>query len=432
MKVEVVATGSYQRKLEVAVPASRVQEAIDRAYRDLSGRARLPGFRKGKVPRKVLEARFGPKVESDVANSLIQEGYSQGVSDHKLEPVGRPQLQDPGTFQAGSDFCFSITVEVKPQVELQNYTGLEVVYPSVEVSDEEVERSVKSRLEGQAKLTEVTDRAVQKGDLALVELFVRDGETELVHEPGTMIRTEADPYYPGVDALIVGTAKDGEAAGTVAFPDSARSEAVRGRELQVTARVLSIQSIEVPELSDDLAGQLGYEGGIEGMRAALRQQIRDARENLARNQARANLLQALINANPFEVPSGMVDQHLEMLMEELRLQQAYRGRDPRSVRFSPEQVADLRVRAEFAAKGGIILEYVSRTEKLEVVDADLEAKYSELADQRGQTVEAIRGYFVKDGAVEELRSRLLEEKTLDWLLERAKISSSGAEAASAG
>jgi trigger factor len=247
-----------------------------------------------------------------------------------------------------------------------------------------------------------------------------------------MIRTEADPYYPGVDALIVGTAKDGEAAGTVAFPDSARSEAVRGRELQVTARVLSIQSIEVPELSDDLAGQLGYEGGIEGMRAALRQQIRDARENLARNQARANLLQALINANPFEVPSGMVDQHLEMLMEELRLQQAYRGRDPRSVRFSPEQVADLRVRAEFAAKGGIILEYVSRTEKLEVVDADLEAKYSELADQRGQTVEAIRGYFVKDGAVEELRSRLLEEKTLDWLLERAKISSSGAEAASAG
>jgi FKBP-type peptidyl-prolyl cis-trans isomerase (trigger factor) len=117
----------------------------------------------------------------------------------------------------------------------------------------------------------------------------------------------------------------------------------------------------------------------------------------------------------------MIDQHLEMLIEELKLQQAYRGRDPRRVTFSEEQLADLRIRGEFAAKGGLILDYVAKKEGLAITDADLESKYLELADQRGQTVEAIRGYFVKDDAVEELRARLMEEKTLDWLLENSKL-----------
>jgi trigger factor len=121
----------------------------------------------------------------------------------------------------------------------------------------------------------------------------------------------------------------------------------------------------------------------------------------------------------------MIESHLQMLMDELKLQQAYRGRDPERMRFSAEQMADLRLRAEFAAKGGLILEAVSKNEKIEITDVDLEGKYQELADQRGQTVEAIKGYFVKDNAVEELRARLLEEKSLDWLLERSKLVSEG-------
>jgi trigger factor len=205
--------------------------------------------------------------------------------------------------------------------------------------------------------------------------------------------------------------------------------AIGGRELDVTAKVVSIQANAVPELDDTMATELGYEGGVEGMRTALRLQLQQSREGAARNQARANLLQVLIATNPFAVPDAMIDSHLQMLMEELKLQQAYRGRDPRRINFSPEQIADLRMRAEFAAKGGLILNYVSEKESLAVTDADLELKYQELADQRGQTVEAIRGYFVKDDAVEELRARLLEEKTLDWLLERAKLVTTATTAA---
>jgi len=253
-----------------------------------------------------------------------------------------------------------------------------------------------------------------------------------------MIRTESDRYYKGIESFLEGMSLDETKSGPVTFADDAEAGrdaearraaeategpnlAIAGRTLDVTAKIVSIQASEIPELNDAIATELGYEGGAEGMRAAIRQQIEQPRQTNARNQARANLLQALIDANPFEVPDAMIDQHLNMLVDELKMQQAYRGRDPRRMTFSPEQMADLRILAAFAAKGGLILDWVSKKENIAVTEADLEAKYQELADQRGQTVEAIRGYFVKDDAVEELRARLLEERTLDFLLERAKI-----------
>jgi trigger factor len=255
----------------------------------------------------------------------------------------------------------------------------------------------------------------------MVELTAKDGEAVVASEPGTMIRTEGDPYYTGIESLVEGQAIGEEKSGKVQFAESARTEAVAGRELDVTIKVQSIQANEIPELTDEVAKEMGYEGGAEGLRQAVRADLVASREEGARNQARANVLQALIDANKFDVPQSMIDDQLKALIEELRLQAAYRGRDPRQVTFSAAQLADLRVRAEFAVKGGLILEFVSKKESLAITDEDLERKFQEMADERGQAVETIKGYFERDNATEELRSRLLEEKTLDFLLEKSKL-----------
>lgn len=426
MQLDVISVGSFQKKISVTVPPDEVRTELEKAYRDVARRARLPGFRPGKAPRKVLEARFGPQIESDVQQVLIQKGYSDALDQHRIEPVGRPEVDHRGDLDERAAFEFSITVDVKPQITLSTYTGVDVVWPRAEADDAEVDRLVRARLEGEARLVSVDDRPAVQGDLVMVELVARDGETVVSSEPGTMIRTESDPYYPGVEAVIVGMSIGEEKTATIAFPETARIGDVAGRTLDVTVKVMQIQANEIPELTDALATDLGYEGGAAGMRLALAAQLTKTRESAARNQARANLLQALIDANPFDVPTGMVEQQLTALIEELRLQAAYAGRNPKSLRFDDAQLADLRIRAEFAVKGGLILEFVSEKETLVVTDADLDAKYQELADERGQTVEAIRGYFVKDDAVEELRGRLLEEKTLDWLLEHSNILADGA------
>lgn len=422
MKVDVTTVGSFQKRLAFVVPADQVASQLDQAYKRLANKVRLAGFRPGKAPRKVLEAKFASQVEADVANDLIQQSYRSALSDHSIEPIGQPNLSESTPVVDRSGFKFTITVDVRPEIELQKWTGMDVVFPTVEVTPEEIERSVKARLEGHAKLEEVTDRPVRKGDLALVELTVRDGETEVASEPGTMIRTEGDPYFPGVDAFVVGLDIGAEKEGRVQFGSEARTEAVAGRELDVKVKVLSLQTTVVPELTEELSTTLGFEGGIKGMRKGIESQIRQSRDEMARNQARANLLEVVIAANTFEVPAGMVEQSLKMLMDELRLQQAMRsGRDPRTIGFNDAQVRDLRMRAEFAAKAGLILEWVAKNEGIEVTEADLDTKYKQLSNERGQTIEAVKGWFQKEGATDELKDRILEEKTLDWLLERANL-----------
>lgn len=420
MKIDVHSEGSYRRRVEVQVPATTVREELDRAFNVYKKRAKIHGFRPGKVPRQVLELRFGEQIASDVAQQLIQKGWTETLKAHKLDVVSRPEVADQGSLQGDADFAFTIAVEVKPEVSLDAYKGFEVVHPRYEVADAEVERSVQARLQGQARLVEITDRAVQPGDMVLCELTARDGDTIVVQEPGTMIRTGGEVYYPGVEALLIGLSADQEGSGEVSFGADARIESVRGRTLAVTVKVLSIQANQVPELTDALAKELGHDD-VAALQASIRKDLAKGRDDLARNQARANLLQVLIDKNVFDVPPGMVDQQLELLVQELKLQQAYRGVDPRTVQFSAAQMADLRMRAEFAVKGGLILDYVSKTENISVNDADLEAKYADLAAERGQTVEAIKGYFKKDDAVDELRARLLEEKTLDWLLDQAVV-----------
>ena len=417
MSVEIVTLSSYQKQVRCTIPAADVKLALDREYRTLAKKVRLPGFRPGKAPRKVLEARFGPQIVNDVAQDLIQKKWIEVLDGDEIEAVGRPSVDEAFELRPNTDFQFSITVEVKPTIELDTYKGVEVVYPKVEVTEDEVDSMVRARLEGQARLVSV-ERPVELGDMVLVELTVKDGDDVVAQEPGTMIRTEADPYYPGVETLLEGMSVDEEKTETLTFGDS-RNEDVSGRELSVTVKVVSVQANEVPELSDEIAEELGYEGGSEGMRAALRGEVQSARESMARNQARANLLQKLIELNEFDVPGSMVESNLELLMRELRMQQAYRGVDPRSVTFSAEQRADLTLRAAFAAKGGLILEYVTNKENLEVTEADIDKKLEELSEERGQTIEAVRGYFAEAEARAELEERLLEEKVLDWLLEQS-------------
>ena len=419
MKVDVSSVGSCQKKLQFTIPAADVRGELDTAFKQVGNKARLRGFRQGKAPRKVLEMRFGPQVRQDVASSLIQKSYTSAISDHSLQPVSRPSLESTNDLQAKNDFEFTITVEVKPEIEIKNYKNLEVVYPKVEVNDEELNLRVNARLEEKSKLAEVK-RPVENGDLVMVELTAKSGDEELAKEPGTMIRTESDPYYPGVESMLIGMKTGDEKSESITFPEDCRTESVAGKTAEVTVKIQSIQANEIPKLTAKLAKELGYDG-VKHMKDTLREDIATGKDAFARNQARANLLQVIIDANEFDVPAGMIDQNLEMLLNELRLQEAYKGNDPRSINFSDAQMADLRVRAEFATKAGLVLEWVSEKQNIEVKDEDLDAKYQELADMRGQTVEAVRGYFSNDEAIDELKDRLLEEKTLDWLLNEAKL-----------
>ena len=411
---------SIRRRLSFTIDGGTIKNELDREFRTLSKKVRLPGFRAGKVPRYLLEARFGNQVRSDVAGRLIERSYAEAAKD--LDVAGRPAIEEQGQVAPDQPFTFAVGVDVRPTVEVSGYRDLKVPYPLRAVTEDEIDGQVERLLAGKARIAEVTDgRPVQDGDFVLTELVLKDGDEEVVSEAGTLINTRGERYYPGVEALLLGLGKDEGASGDVTIADSTLLEQLKGRSLQATVKVLGIQANTIPELTDELATELKYEGGIEGMRGALRFRLEQSREEEARNQAQVKLLEALVAGNEFDVPEALVEEQLNALVEELKVRRAYQGQDPRSIRFSEAEIADLRRRAVFAAKASCILASVAAANELEVNDADIDAKINEIAEMRGQAAEAIRGYLEAEGATGILRDRIMEEKTIGWLLENVEL-----------
>lgn len=425
MSFQIEQVSAFQKQVNFVIPKEEVGQKLDDAYRNLSHRVRIDGFRPGKVPRRVLEARFSEHVKNEVASNLIDINFRRSAQE--LNFIGQPEV-GPFTLVPGQDFTFAITFQVKPELEVANYKGIEVDFPLQAVSDEQVDATIRQKLSRQAKVVTVEeDREVKAGDLVLTSLSEKkeDGSVSEL-EAGTIVNTQLDRYYPGLESFLIGLKKGEEKSGTVTIRDTALIPGVKGRTLEVVAKVLEIQESRIPELSDELAAQLNYEGGAEGARVAIRLDLEEKANSAARNVARISLLQKLVAANEVEPPPAMVENHYQMLSEELRIQAAYSGRDPRSFKLSETQAADLKSRALFSARATLILEAIAKTEGITISDEDLDAKYQEIADMRGQRVEAIRGYFIKENAVEELRRRLLEERTLDFVLEAAELKETAA------
>ncbi len=411
---------SIRRRLNFTVADSVVSAELERAFTELKNRVKLAGFRPGKVPRNVLEARFGKQIRSDVSQRLIERSYSQAAAD--LDVAGAPAVEHRGDVKGGAPFSFTIAVDVRPKIEVHDYKGLKVNYPLREVTEEAVDANVNRELARRARIQEVEeDRAVQAGDFVLASVrFVADGEV-LADEPGTMLHTRGERYYPGVEGLVVGLSKGGEATATLTIGEGSEMAHLRGKAGEATVKVIAIHSQTVPALSDELAGELGYEGGTEGMRATIRMKLEQSAEESARNQARVDLLQKLVGGNPLDVPRGLVDEQYQLLVEEMKVRRAYEGQDPRRIRFSEAELADLRERAAFAAKASCLLSGIARQENIVVGSDDMDAKIQEIADMRGQAVEAIRGYLEREGAMGMLEMRILEERVLDWLMEAADL-----------
>jgi trigger factor len=419
---------AVRRRLHFSLPEQVVKVELDSAYLNLKTKVRLPGFRPGKVPRQVLEGRFAADIESEVSGRLIDRSYRKAAES--LDVVGSPTLEDRGPVSATQGFHFVIGVDVKPAIQVQSYKGLQVEYKSVLVSEQDVDRAVQGRLASRASIQEVTeDRGVESGDLVLTSLKLSEGDAVVVDDPGTLVNTRAERYYPGVESLLLGLKKGESASGEVTIGGNSLVDAVKGRSLKAEVTVVTISANKVPELTDELAAELKYEGGVEGMRLALRLQLQQQADETGRTQARVAMLEKLVSLNVFEVPDSLVEEQLNALVEELRVRRAYQGQNPNSIRFSDAEMADLRGRARFAARAAVILSSVARAEGIAVTDADLDAKIREIAQMRGQTPHAIRGYLEKEQAIPVLKDRVLEEKTLEWLLENSDLQPLGADGA---
>ncbi len=425
MKVNVETLSPIEKKLSVEVGPEQVAQEFERAYRGLSQRVRLPGFRPGKVPRRILEARFREQVEQDVLQHLVEHSYMEAVQQHDFVPVAAPTIT-PEKLEPGKPFRYEARVEVKPDVEAKVYKGLEYEPAKWEVTDETVQAELERLRERFAEFVPIEDRKVaQKGDYAVVsyrgtldgqEIAGGSGEGITVHvEEGSLLEGMA-PMLQGVEV--------GQTVTTdVTFPEDYAVESLRGKTAQFEVTLESLKAREVPELDDEFAKDLGGKAQtIEELRQEIRTSLEKRHEALARRENREKIRKALVEKNPIEVPPAMIehgiDQSIAQTLEHFRSQ----GIDPRTLNLDIRSLREeLRPTVEMRVKAALLLEAIIKQEGIQVADADFEAHYASLAEELGMDVEAVRRHFERNAREKEaLRERLEEDKAMELLLGEAK------------
>ncbi len=427
-QIEVEELSNIRRRFAFTVPANTVKAEVDVEYIGLARKARLPGFRPGKVPQTVLAKKYGAQVHAEVGERIVNQVWREAITT--IDVAGSPSLVDRGDVKPGEAFSFSIEVDVRPTVSLNEYKGIDVPYNVRTVDEADVDRLVDVKLASLRRLSDIEeDRAVELGDQVLTALVLKAGDEVVADETGTRVNTRGDRFYPGVEGELVGMKKGESKEVDVTIAESSVLDGIRGKAVSATLRVEAIQAYVTPALTDDVAAELKYEGGVDGMRLAIREELQASADASAREAAQVALVRHLVNSHEFDVPEMMVAEQYEALVEEHKIRRAYAGEDMRTIVIDPATAADLRNRAVFAAKASLILVEVSRAEGIDTTPEDLSAKIEEIAAQRGQTASAIRAYLEREQAMPILEIRVREEKVLAWLMENANLVAPAAEEA---
>lgn len=421
-KVQVESLSPIRRRFSIEVPKDRVNAAIERAYEGLKKQVRLKGFRQGKVPRPILERYYKDRVEQEVASGLIEESLSAAVSEHRVTPVATPVIEQ-ASFAQDKDFAYTALLEVKPEIQARDYTGLPMPGTSVAPDEGAVQERLERLREMHAQLrTPAEPRGARKGDTVTIDFEGEvDGEKRAdMSGTGVQVELGSSRFIPGFEEALEGVSV-GETKGLpITFPGDYRETALSGKAATFTVTVKDLKEKVLPGLDDEFAKDVGSFDSLEALRVAVREA--HVAEETERKQAAAReaVLDALLERNPIEIPPALVEDQARALLREWQHRMQHQGLDLSRIQVNPERLAtEARDRARRQVHAGLVLEAVARQEKLSVAAAEVDARIARLAEGGKQTPESLRRRLEANGRLDDLRASLLEEKTLEFLLARA-------------
>jgi trigger factor len=420
VKVAVEELEACKRRLAVEAPVDVVQKEWERAYGRVQKQARLPGFRKGHVPRSLVKLHFADDVRREVAEHLIPDVYRQALSEARIDPVNEPDLQDV-TLEENAPLSFVAVVEVKPAITLGQYTGLEVQHATPAVSDEDVARTVEQMREQQAEFRSV-ERAAAEGDLVVVDYTLAPEAHEPTTASGYHFIVGTGSVMPEIDAAAVGMRAGDKRDVTLRFPDDHRMESLRGKGGTATVKVSEVKEKILPAVDDEFAKGLGQFETLEALRAEVRTQLEARREVEQRRELEDKVVAAALERHPFTVPEAMVMRQIAHQVEHARERLRRQGVDPDGVQWDYQKlIGELRPGAEQAVRRALLLEAIADKEAIAPSDADVDAEVEKLAQASQRPTPAVRRMMEKSGDLEGLRQGLRDRMTLELLVNNANV-----------
>ena len=422
MKVAVEAIEGCKRRLAVEAPVDVVQQEWERAYGRVQKQARLPGFRKGHVPRSLVKVHFSDDVRREVAEHLIPDVYRQALTEAKLDPVNEPDLQDV-RLEEGAPLSFVAVVEVKPAINLSDYKGVEVEHKAVAVTADDLSTTLEHMREQQAQFHAV-ERAAATGDLVVVDYSLAIDGHDPSNQTGYEFLVGAGNVLPEIDAAVVGLKAGEERQVTLRFADDHRREDLRGRGGNANVKVVEVKEKALPALDDDFAKSLGEFATLEALRAELMKQLETRREHDEQRELQEKVVDAVIAKHEFTVPDALVMRQVAHRIEHARESVRRQGIDPERMPWDYEKlIAELRPGAEKAVRRALLLEAIADKEAIAPTDADVDAEVEKLAQASQRPTPALRRMMEKSGDLDGLRQGIRDRMTLELLVASAKVRS---------
>jgi trigger factor len=424
MKTEFVDVSDTRKQLLVEIPSAVVDAEIDRIARDYGKAARLPGFRPGKVPVKVVRTRFRDQILHDVAHDLIPRAVDSALRERGVEPVDTPDIKNV-LVEEGQPLKFTADFETVPAFDPGDYGSLRLTKPSAAVTGQAVDETLERLRQRAARYEPVEGRSVEAGDTVVVDL-VRDAASASPdrHE-NISIEIGASANPPGFDDQLVGMAVGEQKQFPVEYPADYAVSELAGTTLEYAVKVNGIKSRVVPALDDELAKDLGDFESLEALKTRVREDLQRDAERGAERELRNELLRQLASKVTFDIPDALLDREVERRTEEFVRRLYEQGVDPRQQNIDWQGFRDnQREPAREAVASAIVLDEVARREQIGVESAELDAEIDRYAAATGRKSDEVRARLEKDGGISRLYMGLRREKAVDLVRSRATISES--------
>jgi trigger factor len=430
MKTELIDVSPTRKEIKIEIEPEQIRSAYDRISKQYSKGANVPGFRPGHAPTSVVRTRYKSEIRSEVLRELIPEAVNNAITEHSLNALGEPNIELDNTTaleRLGEEpLSFKVGVEVLPEVQLENYKGLEVNRRKRPITDADVERMIEGLRDSSASLQPVEDRASKLGDTVTVNArgnFVEDPEEEEIKVDDVEVVLGGQNVQKEFTENLTGVRAEETRTFTVDYPADFSSPGLAGKTVQYTTEVTSVRQKELPELDDEWAQSLGGEfDSVDTLKTKVREDLEARATAESDHWLRDEIMKKLLEAHKFEVPESLVNQQTQHRLETLARQMMQRGVDPRTAEINWEAAREeLKGQSEEDVRATMLLEKIAEAENITVSDEEFEAEIDAIATASQQPKIQVRAALTKNGGERSIAHRLRTRKALDLLVENARV-----------
>ncbi len=414
--------------LEFTVTQDEFEEAVNKAYLKVKNSINVQGFRKGKAPRHIIEKKYGKSIfYDDALDFAVQEAYPKAVNELELDVIDSPKV-NVEKFEEGEDIVITADVEVMPEVDLPQYKGVEVVKTDIKVTEEDVEKELKTIQEKNARIVEVADRPVQKGDFLTIDYegFVGEEQFEGGTAENQTLEIGSDSFIPGFEDQLIGKEKGEEVTVNVTFPEEYHAENLKGKDAVFNVKIHEIKAKELPEIDDEFAKDISEFDTLEELKDDTRKVLQQKASDTVKISNDNNVVTKIVNDTKLEVPEVLIQREIEYLgrqYENQFRQQGFNGKEYDNLinNFVKQYKEGARSQAEFNVKAELVLDALIKKEEIDVTDEELKQEIDKIAES--YKVEEDRLEAFKDAMMQSdasyIKDTIQKRKVIDMLVENA-------------